>query len=335
MNQKRVILWDNLKFFLILTVVLGHFVEPYIKQSHFFKFLFLFIYSFHMPLFIFISGVFFNDKHIKESVLGYLAVFFTYKVANLLVNIALKNDYSFSLFTESGIPWFLLALVFYYGVAHCLQGVNKTFLFFFALGIGCFSGYDKDIGDFLALSRIIVYFPWFLLGTMVSREKLELAAQKRSVKIVSILLLCIIACAFYFNLERLYKLRPFFTGRNAFPKDYLEIGTLVRIQCYLISGVIGLAAILATPCKKIPLVTSAGRKTLQIYFWHIFGRKILALLGVDVFLLSYGAAGKLAWLACAVTITFLCACYLFSFPTAQLIRAPYVIIKNRNSEERE
>jgi len=53
MNEKfRDTFYDNLKFFLIVTVVVGHFVSPLTDSSKFCKSLFLFIYTFHMPLFV-------------------------------------------------------------------------------------------------------------------------------------------------------------------------------------------------------------------------------------------------------------------------------------------
>ena len=56
--KERVSLWDNAKFLLIFLVVLGHFADYYTKDSLNMRRLFLFIYLFHMPAFIFISGLF-------------------------------------------------------------------------------------------------------------------------------------------------------------------------------------------------------------------------------------------------------------------------------------
>ena len=54
-NTKRIYKWDNLKCFLIVMVVIGHFVNQYAPISNTMKSLSLFIYSFHMPLFAFVS----------------------------------------------------------------------------------------------------------------------------------------------------------------------------------------------------------------------------------------------------------------------------------------
>ena len=57
---ERVALWDNLKFLLVTCVVIGHFADQFTDVSLIYDSIFLFIYSFHIPLFIFISGIFYK-----------------------------------------------------------------------------------------------------------------------------------------------------------------------------------------------------------------------------------------------------------------------------------
>ena len=54
---KRVCIWDNLKCVLIFLVVVGHFVNQFEDESSIMRSISFFIYSFHMPLFIFLSGL--------------------------------------------------------------------------------------------------------------------------------------------------------------------------------------------------------------------------------------------------------------------------------------
>ena len=55
--NKRYAYFYVLKFLLIFSVVFGHILENYI-QNPFFKSIYMFIYTFHMPLFVFITGFF-------------------------------------------------------------------------------------------------------------------------------------------------------------------------------------------------------------------------------------------------------------------------------------
>lgn len=69
-STKRIYKWDNLKCFLIVMVVIGHFVNQYAPISNTMKSLSLFIYSFHMPLFIFLSGLLQKYGHSDVSFNG-------------------------------------------------------------------------------------------------------------------------------------------------------------------------------------------------------------------------------------------------------------------------
>lgn len=54
--MKRDLYWDSLKAILIILVVYGHMISPYAPDGSFNRAMCSFIYTFHMPLFIFISG---------------------------------------------------------------------------------------------------------------------------------------------------------------------------------------------------------------------------------------------------------------------------------------
>ena len=58
MSRTRVAKWDNLKFFMILCVVTGHFLGEMISGDYMGQTIYLFIYTFHMPVFIFLAGMF-------------------------------------------------------------------------------------------------------------------------------------------------------------------------------------------------------------------------------------------------------------------------------------
>ncbi len=61
-RTKRDAYYDNLKFWLITIVVVGHFVEFYINQNDVCKWLWYYIYIFHMPLFIFVTALFLKTQ---------------------------------------------------------------------------------------------------------------------------------------------------------------------------------------------------------------------------------------------------------------------------------
>lgn len=64
-KQNREYLYDNIRGILILLVVLGHALEYFRLDNKVGEFLYVFIYLFHMPVFIFISGYF--SKNLKKG----------------------------------------------------------------------------------------------------------------------------------------------------------------------------------------------------------------------------------------------------------------------------
>lgn len=319
MKQERVSLWDNIKFFLIFMVVVGHFAEAY--ESNIFKSAFLFIYSFHMPLFLFISGLFYKKGKVRERICIFLSVYMIFKIAIFLVKTAFDQKRNFQIFSESDVPWFVFALAAFYLITYLLSEVDQRYLLIMSILAACFSGYDKSIGDFLCLSRIIVFYPFFLLGTMASRKKLECLLQKKWVRILGWIVLVVWAALCLFQLDPLYIFRHLFTGRNPFKKEILAYGWLMRFLCYIGSGVIGFSFLTIVPSRHLGIVTIFGQRTLQVYFWHrvilyglIFGGVCDGLCG------WFSPWGKIIWLVLALILTFVLSLRIFSVPTATIFK---------------
>ena len=56
--EKRDAYFDNAKLFLMILVVFGHFLQPFVNDHPLYDDLYYFIFTFHMPAFILISGYF-------------------------------------------------------------------------------------------------------------------------------------------------------------------------------------------------------------------------------------------------------------------------------------
>ena len=96
----RVVKWDNMKFLLIFCVVIGHISEMYTGNYIWFKRLFLFIYVFHMPAFLFVSGLF-SKKTVKErrfkTIFSYLILYFVIKILRNGIHYVVYGKGSFSI----------------------------------------------------------------------------------------------------------------------------------------------------------------------------------------------------------------------------------------------
>ena len=179
----RTALWDNIKFALIMLVVVGHFIESNIGNSHLFKTTWIFICSFHMPLFIFIAGLFHKNDRIKAKILGYLSVYIIFKIMVTLSKTVCGKDISLLLLKESGAPWYAFAMGVYIGLTYLLRDMNRKAVLLMAVVLGCCAGYDKTIGDVFTSSRVMVFFPFYYAGSVCSRKKLEQLAEQRKWKL--------------------------------------------------------------------------------------------------------------------------------------------------------
>lgn len=319
-NNEHIALFDNVKGILIILVVIGHFIEPYVDDSHFFKSLFLFIYSFHMPLFIFVAGCFHKNEQVKERVIGFLSIYLAFKVVIAVSKAVCAQQFTISILSEDGSPWFMFAMAVFICAAYTLRDVNIKVVLFLTLTLSCCAGYDKTFGDFLVASRIIVFFPFYYAGKLFSREMAKKLAGTRKYKIFGCLVLLIWLVICYFQIDLLYILRHLFTGRNPYNDTVRPLGWLFRSGCYVLSAVVGLSVIAAASTKKLGYLTTIGSRTLQIYFWHIPIRNILYHIGWMDKLMTVGTVGKLLLILSAMGIAFILSAKPFAQPTSYLIK---------------
>ena len=321
-HTERISLYENVRFILIALVVVGHAIDLNTAQSKVYKSIFLWIYSFHMPLFLFLSGMFQKNENITAKVLGYICIGFLWKIIYFLERMLLFGNASFSLLSDGGVPWYMFALAVYIVVSYGLKNINKRFLLAFTLMLGCFVGYDAAIGDFLYLSRVVVFYPFFLLGQMTNKMVLVKVTENKWIKRIAFMVLVIWGLMCLLGLEQVYFLRPLFTGRNPFSVNevFSKWGFAYRILCYIISIIAGFSAICIMPIRFIPGITLFGSRTIQVYFWHYFVIIILEKLEVNS-LLMVSSAGRLLWMLCAVLLALILSLKPFAFPVGYIMKS--------------
>lgn len=323
-TQKRNIWLDNVKGFLIICVVAGHFLESGIDyHSNMCKSLFLFIYSFHMPLFVFASGLMCEHAiKTKERFCKKLASF-----AGLFVLLKLlifpfqrlnNPDLTFSLVKTDGVPWYLFAMCVFYTCAYLLRNMDKRKVLAISFFIALMAGYDNGIGDVFAFSRCLVFFPWFVLGWMSDVNKLEFQLHRRSLRILApiIVLTFFILCRV--NIDSFYIFRRFFTGRSSYEAlldDAVEIGILFRLSAYMITFIIGVCIMSIIPRRKLFHLDVLGKESMSIYFFH---RPVLFYLEyVETYPFLYQhfhGWANILWLIIAIILVIILAQPLFEKP---------------------
>ena len=306
-EKKRISLYDNLKFVLIVLVVLGHFIEPFTNVSQVYKALFLFIYSFHMPLFIFIAGHFHDHEKALERATYYFILGLIAKLIYVSYPLIIHGDTpSTNLFDGSGLHWFMMALAAFNIILYIFKGYNKLFLMLLAVLLALLTGYDDSVGDLFQISRIIVYLVFYIAGSYVTEDTIQKCKRFRLLNVLSVCALIAILILTFIYIDKVYFLRPLFTGRNPYSVNERFTawgGVAYRLICFFIASTIGFCFIVVTPSKQMPIITEFGTRTLQVYLLHYLFFKLLRETPLDEHLCST-ATGKCLWMliACLVTV---------------------------------
>lgn len=358
--KERNLKLDNAKGILITLVVIGHMLLPIQGTTRGVTNFFYMIYTFHMPAFVFISGLLaqriytrvpkphFNLRRWCSTLWLYLLFQFILFFSEIP---AYGRTTRFPDFLHtSGAPWYLLALLLWYlmipffagcrgkvlplrpvcsnrrlqlserraqsdvglqsGRAH--RGLPYSLIAWILLtslslaGGYLASGPLADIGDFLALDRVIAFAPFFFAGYFIGPERLmkflgvqqeSVAAPKRATSrrrspegtskradrgIVLLLTALGLLCFVLVGTQTFDRLLPyknvvygawyyrFHPEQNpaAFPGDLASCLWLIRLVWFLVSGLMSFALLALMPNRRLPLVTTIGQRTLQIYILH-------------------------------------------------------------------
>lgn len=262
-SSNRLLWLDNLRGFSILLVVLGHSLQ-YIGEDFNNNHLANFIYSFHMPLFMFISGYSSNLRNkgivetIKKRCKQLLIPYFFWSV---VVVFFLPGGLFFVMF-EAPAYWFLL-LLFIIIIINSLSTIVSTYtgcrqeyinLMVFVLLL--LIKYIMPI-NILSLNILCYHFLFFSLGYFfkIYQEKFS-ALYKNSFLFIMLMTLFIICSLFY--------------RRNESPLIFNNLPSGIY---FIITGTLGSLALLSLFLKKFDyksvVLENLGTNTLGIYVIHL------------------------------------------------------------------
>lgn len=293
MTKTRIYKFDNIKAFLIFLVVVGHLTTDYVGTAHAVRWFTLWIYSFHMPAFIFVSGLmhkkYITDKQAElgakgnteirwDKVIGFLLCAYGLKFFLQIFRTAIGQHPNFYWLKEPGIPWYLIVMAEYEIILYLLRIADTKKKQYTVIGIAfaisAIIGYFPAVGDVLCLSRMINFAPIFLLGYYIDTAKLTELAERTWAKCVAALVIVASILACYLGPWTAYRLRKYFTGRRSyeFLEDFFP-GTfayawLIRIGIWAVAILLTLAVIIIIPNKKLGYVSTIGERSLSVYFWH-------------------------------------------------------------------
>ena len=292
--KQRIYRYDNVKALLIFLVVLGHMTTDYVSDSHLVRWTTLWIYMFHMPAFIFLSGLV-HKQYITEErasagvrgetrlrldkVLGFFLCGYGLKIFLQFTRTLMGQNPLWHWIEEPGIPWYLFVMAeyeaFFYVMRRADERVKPWVMITGAFALSAVIGYFPAVGDTFCLSRMINFLPIYMLGYYFDMRKFDAFMEQKRLKISGALIIVISLVVCRILPWGGYSLRKWFTGRRSydFLSDFfgsaaVSYGWLIRLAVWAAAIAITLAVIAVIPDRDLGFITTAGSRTLNVYFWH-------------------------------------------------------------------
>lgn len=170
---------DSLKGVLIIFVILGHWLEyGFVHETN--RVIFNYIYLFHMPLFILISGYFSKKTDFitfRRKILSLVEVYLVVQLLYIASSIFLQGkSYNLSiLYTPNAAAWYLFSLISWRTLLQFIPDkwlYNKSFLYVSVI-LSIMSGYIPLSNNEFSLLRTLTFLPFFMLGFELKHNRIQ------------------------------------------------------------------------------------------------------------------------------------------------------------------
>lgn len=265
--------FDNAKYLLLVLVVVGHTwsASGMGQDSVAVKAAYSWVYLFHMPAFILLSGYFSRGFTARPDqtarlISGVLLPYLLFECIYSLFRSEVlgQRHVDISLLTPWYAAWFLVALFLWRLSTPLWRAVRWPFAV--AVVISYLSG-TTDNGDILSFGRVLQFLPFFVLGLQLRPGHFE-RLRTRRVRAASVVVLAGLAAGAYAvaphvdNLNWLSWDRGYEQLQSTLPR-YLLVHTALLL-CSLLAGV----AFLALVPTRATWFSALGTRTMYAYLLH-------------------------------------------------------------------
>lgn len=260
LKKERSAYWDNIKGFLMLLVVFAHVLYQLQGSSSVIDSTVDYIYMFHMPAFVFVSGYFGRSER-SRSFEGIIKLIFLYFIFNSIMGFI----YGFSsLLVPMYSYWYLSALIVWRLTAHHIAGFREISLILFITAL--FIGFYPSVDNTLASSRIICFYPYYMAGYKLSEEKSAALSGRKYVRRASVGMMALTgAGVLAFGAYSYFRYTDAALAMYGYTHQTDAFG---RLALYVIAFLVIYALRCLSPDRRLPLLTSFGRNSLWIFILH-------------------------------------------------------------------
>ncbi len=258
-TQNRSFYWDNIKGFLMLLTVFAHILLPF-QSNAVINGIFDYIYMFHMPAFVFLSG-YFGKSEKSRSFEAVIRLAFLYFIFNSVMGFVFGFD---SLLEPMYSYWYLIALIVWRLTAHHFAKFKDITLILGVIAV--FAGFFPSVDNSFAIARIIGFYPFYMAGYMLSAEKGNAAAEgKYSFRFLKGLLWLAGVITAAVLARSIFR----YTDASLQMFGYAEpLDVFGRIVLFGIAAMAVKTLRQLAPNRKIQLISMFGRNSLWIFLLH-------------------------------------------------------------------
>jgi fucose 4-O-acetylase-like acetyltransferase len=313
---------DNTKAVLITLVVVGHVLGRGLEQrmgaAHA---LYVFIYLFHMPAFVFLAGHLggagpLTERGARKLVERLLAPYVVFTVLySAARHLASDHPLRIDLLDPWWLLWFLPALAAWRLLTPVVLALRAPVLVALALGLGV--GMFERVGGLFTLSRIVALLPFYVLGAVTTPQLLS-RLRDRASRVSGWVVLLATAGSVVVLHDRIDDGLSALLWNSGYTAMHLGTvdGVVTRAGCYFAGTVLTLAVLGVVPSRATPL-TVVGTRSLYVYLLHGFLIRAASVAGLLDVVTGPGALTA----ACAAGIA---ATWLLASGPVSLVTRPLV-----------
>ncbi len=289
---------DNAKGILIFLVVLGHFLESFGGwKNEVLHPVLVAIYMFHMPAFVFLSGVTAKCSRLVSRIAILFVVLLVFHIAYSLP-LLIEGKGGWTVFVKPyWFLWYLLAMIWWLAFLPIFIRLPGAFLI--SIAISLLAGFLPWDGYLLSYLRALVFLPFFVLGARHGEKILQFLSQRKIgyAQMAGVFLACV-ALTHSLNLDKRWLYGSFGYGELA-PGSALS-ACLIRVALIL-CALLSTAALLALVPSKKTRVTKLGEFSLAVFLLHGFA----VLMGGKILWIIPAKFGSVTTLAVAIVVALL------------------------------
>ena len=259
---------DNARAVLIVMVVVGHLLRMLSSTSS--DVLDLWIYSFHMPAFVAISGhlsrSFANKPRQLGRVLSSLLVpYLIFQSIHAVLPVIIDDaEFDYHLWEPYWTLWFLLALFIWRLLTPLLRSLRYPLAF--AVVISLVAPLLPDLDKTLSWGRVLSFLPFFVLGLVVRPHHLQRLRQFRFRHLGYLVLVAGLGTALAVH-DRI-DTSLFYASTSYEIQELSNLRGLILRALFLAAASLSILAFMLVMSKQRHWWTDIGKNSLTVYLLH-------------------------------------------------------------------